>query len=288
MSLLRTEPPEAVRSLEELFAIAHGMELESQQRYAALANKVRAEGVPALASLFDWLSNAERAHVEHVDRWSRNRRGKAPDPRDIKWDPPQIFDDETAGELATSQLADAYRVLSMAVRNEERAFALWTYIASRAEDQEVREAAETMAREELEHVAILRRARREAYHEGRSRRAPTSAVSTSEALTRAARLERDLADLLEDKAATREGDIRARLLELAQQARVASPRAAVVTAERESGEQRSIVALAENLVEIYLDVGDRAGDENTTAEAQKLAQQAVARLAWLRGLEDAR
>ncbi|WP_162914783.1 ferritin family protein [Desertibaculum subflavum] len=286
MSLLRTEPPEAVRSLEELFAIAHGMEQEAQHRYEALAQKVRAEGVPKLAELFEWLARAERSHVEHVDRWCADRRGKLPDARDIRWDLPQTFDDETAGEFVTSQLADAYRVLSMAVRNEERAFALWTYIASRAETEDIRQAAETMAQEELEHVAILRRARRQAYHAPRSQLATNRPRSPTEALTWAARLERQLADLLEDWAGTLTGGARERALDLAGQARVASPRSAISSPDLRNADKRDILAIAEGLVETYLEVGEHCTDETVLAEAQGLAEQAVARLARLRGVID--
>jgi rubrerythrin len=284
MSLLRTEPPEAVRSLDELFAIAHGMEQEAQQRYEELARKVRAQGVPTLAELFERLARAEKAHVEHVDRWCADRRGKLPDPHDLRWDPPQTFDDETAGELVTSQLADPYRVLSMAVRNEERAFALWTYIASRAETDDIRQAAETMAQEELEHVAILRRARRQAYHAVRSQLATNRPRSPTEALTWAAKLERQLADLLEDWAATLTGEARQRALDLAGQARVASPRAAIGSPDLRNADKRNILAIAESLVETYLEVGEHCTDETMLAEAQGLAEQAVARLAWLRGV----
>ncbi|MBB4279229.1 hypothetical protein GGE12_007042 [Rhizobium mongolense] len=53
---------------------------------------------------------------------------------------------------------------SIAVRNEERAFEFWTYVASSAPTQEMRSAAERMAREVLGHVATLRRERRHAFH----------------------------------------------------------------------------------------------------------------------------
>lgn len=284
MSLLRTEPPEAVRSLDELFAIAHGMELEAQQHYEALARKVRAEGVSTLGELFEWLARAEQAHVEHVDRRCSGWRGKLPDPRDIRWDPPQTFDDETAAELATSQLADEYRVLSMAVRNEERAFALWTYIASRAEGGDIRRAAEAMAQEELEHVAILRRARRQAYHAARSGHARDQRQSPSEALAWATKLERQLADLLEDWATTLSGAVRECVLDMARQARAASPRAVLTAPDLKSADKRNILAIAESLVETYLEVSEHSTDEKALAEAQGLAEQAVARLAWLRGV----
>ena len=65
---------------------------------------------------------------------------------------------------AHPRLLSAYRALSMAVRNEERAFAFWSYVAAHAGDADIRHAAETMAHEELGHVATLRRERRSAFH----------------------------------------------------------------------------------------------------------------------------
>ena len=50
-----------------------------------------------------------------------------------------------------------YRALAMAVRNEERAFAFWSYVAAYSEDSEIKKAAEAMAREELGHVSTLRK-----------------------------------------------------------------------------------------------------------------------------------
>ena len=102
--------------------------------------------------------------MDSVARWSQSRRGKAPDPALVRWEAPETFDTETAAEIRTSRLMTPYRALSMAVRNEERAFAFWSYVAGFAEDPEIKKAAEAMAREELGHVATLRKERRRAYH----------------------------------------------------------------------------------------------------------------------------
>jgi rubrerythrin len=84
----------------------------------------------------------------------------------VRWELPQTFDDEGTG-TASPGLVTPYRALSMAVRNEERAFTFWGYIAAHAESHEIGQAAESMAREELGHVALLRRERRRAYHQQR-------------------------------------------------------------------------------------------------------------------------
>ena len=49
MSILKSEPPRSVESIEELFAIAHAMEHEAATRYAEMARRLRREGNPSLA-----------------------------------------------------------------------------------------------------------------------------------------------------------------------------------------------------------------------------------------------
>ena len=283
--LLKTAPPDAVRSLDELFAIAQAMEHEAAARYAQLAERVRAEGSPELAALFEQLASEEWGHEGSVQDWSRQRLGKAPDPAAIRWQLPETFDAETAEELASSRLINAYRVLSMAVRNEERAFALWSYIAAQAETAEIREAAERMAHEELEHVSLLRRARRNAYHAERDSRAPEPALTVGALIAQAAALERMLAAQLDRLADGLAGEDASRSRELAAQTRAMAETVAALTPEAARTPalaELSAPATAESLVETYLDIGDRSRDETVVASAQMLAREAIARLAWLR------
>ncbi len=81
-----------------------------------------------------------------------------------RWEAPEALDAETAAEMRSSRLMTPYRALAMAVRNEERAFAFWSYLAVYSEDAEIPKAAEAMAKGELGHVATLRKERRRAYH----------------------------------------------------------------------------------------------------------------------------
>ena len=92
-------------------------------------------------------SSEERHHEHYVQAWSKQHSGKTPDPAAIRWDLPETFDLAGGRELASSRLATAYRILAVAVQNEDRAFALWSYIAAHAEAGAIREAAETMARQ---------------------------------------------------------------------------------------------------------------------------------------------
>ena len=284
--ILKIAPSGVVRSLAQLFAIAHAMEHEAATRYAEFATRVRAAGMPDLADLFERLAEEERAHEAKVAHWSQQRSGKPPDAADIAWEPPETIDEEALGELATSRLANAYRVLSIAVRNEERAFAFWSYVAAEAESSDVQQAAEQMAREELEHVSLLRRARRHAYHAERQVRPRKRPESRAEVLAQAAGLERALAQHLGGLAARLTGEGQSRVRDLAAQSRMMIEEVSPLTpsADSESVEPIDALAVAERLVELYLDIADQARDEAIVDSAQSLAARAIARLAWLRSL----
>jgi rubrerythrin len=293
VSLLRTEPPAPVRSLEELFAIAEAMEEEAASRYAELAAQMRALDLHEVAHAFDGLAAEERGHAEHVAAWSRSRTGALPDAAVIRWRPPETFDEEEARAFASSRLGSAYRALSMAVRNEERAFALWTYIAAQAEDRAIREAAERMAGEELRHAALLRRERRRAFHAGR---AAPRAAPRQPPIVEAALAERWLAHLLGRLASRREapGELARLAAETAgmaeQAARLAGPSAPSSppgTTGSETPAPTSLdeaLRLSERTVEAYLAEADAASTEEAMARMQDMAGRAIARAAALQRL----
>lgn len=284
MSLLKSEPAASVKSLEELFAIAAAMEQEAATRYAEIAARMRHEGDPALAEVFERLSADEQSHLDSVVHWSEKIKGQAPDPVRIRWELPETFDDEGAATIHP-RLLSAYRALSMAVRNEERAFAFWSYVAAHAEVPEIRQAAETMAHEELGHVATLRRERRSAFHAER-RQAQTGSKG-AESGASPATLERRLADLLEPLAAKASPQERIRLQEFTQEARRLADELeqfpiSMSAAEPAKGTSTDPVALAELLTDRYLEAGDAMHDEEALGRVQMLAGRAIARLAWLR------
>lgn len=306
MSLLPTEPAAPVRSLDELFALAEVLETEAEARYAELAHTMRAIGLVAVAEVFEHLAAEERGHADEVAAWCRSGTGAVPDRDCIRWKPPTAFDDEEARSFGSSLLASAYRALSMAVRNEERAFALWTYIAAQAVDPAIRMAAERMALEELRHAALLRRERRRAFHAERGSHATGATRQRSAA--EVMRLERSLAALLTSLAAqdrTASGTRTAQLLDLARGAVAMANEAAAVEgahAERHMAaaarrrDQASPAAaddpapeglpgalrLAERAVESYLAQADAAQDEAAMAQLQSLAERAIRRVAALR------
>ncbi len=312
MSLLKSDPEETVLSLAELMAVAEALEREAAERYTELAAHMRALGNEQTAAVFEQLAAEERGHEEAVQRWSVAAVGKAPDPADIRWrDWPETFDEEAAAEMVGSRLVTPYRALSVAVRNEERTFALWSYLAARAEDETIRQAAERMAHEELRHVALLRGERRRAYHAER-RRPPDrdrEPITLAEFVVEALRTEASLAQLhaaaAESLAAA--GDSAAHLLariadderaaarDLASRFPDASGKVEVPEVAADQPHEQPAPALfdlglqrLEAAVERYFEVAETARDERIVAEAQRLAQAAIPRLARMREHRDAR
>ena len=175
-----------------------------------------------------------------------------------------------------------YRALAMAVRNEERAFAFWSYVAGFAKDPEIKKAAEAMAREELGHVAILRKERRRAYHSehDRTRAGQQGNVGHVDAAVLERRLAAHLADL--ERRVEGESAIRAR--ELLQETRSMSAQAAGFGRFPASLEQGDAQTIAETLADAYLDGAESSDDPGRLESLQVLAERAIARLAWLRAL----
>ncbi|WP_165943561.1 ferritin-like domain-containing protein [Roseicella aquatilis] len=290
MPSLKSEPPEPVRSLDELFSLAESLETEAARRYAELAEQMAAQDLPEVAAVFRDLAEEERGHAEHVAGWARNTTGSLPDSARIRWQPPETFDEEEARQITSSRLASAYRALSMAVRNEERAFALWAYIAAQAEAPAIRTAAERMAGEELRHAALLRRARRRAWHAERDRTGGGS--PRPPALHGAGQAEAALARLLHtlaDSAAPSAAELR-RLAAEAEDAAQACARLGGEAAPSRPAEGASpasleeVLRLAERAAEAYLDAADAAREEDSLHRLQQLAEGAIARIAVLRRL----
>lgn len=283
-SLLKSEPAGALRSLDEMFALAYAMEQEAATRYEELAHEMRRQNKNDLATVFADLAAAERDHVDSVTRWSQSRRGKAPDPALVRWEAPATFDSETSAELTGSQLMTPYRALAMAVRNEERAFAFWSYLAAYSADTEIKKAAEAMAKEELGHVATLRKERRRAYHREHDRKEGIETTGAASAEIGARSLELRLAGQLADLEHRLEGPAATRTRQLLDQTMGMADEVGDFGSFPGALERRDAQTIAEALVDAYLEGADNSSDETRVAVLQGLAEKAIARLAWLRSL----
>ena len=208
---------------------AAALEADAMRRYRRLAVWWGGEGEAELAALFARLAEMEASHAAAF----------GPIADEASSPTPAAEEDEAMWQSA---LLTPYRALSLAVRAEERAFATYADIAAHAETPALRALAEDLAREELDHAAILRRARRAAFH-----------------------AERPLVTPLPTDMET-----------LAQQSRVWEAEAEAATTR--AGRLRALSRNAER----YLAVAERARDEATLSAAQGRAAAALGELAVLR------
>lgn len=283
-TLLRAEPAGTLHSLDELFALANAMEHEAATKYAELAEEMQRQGRPDLVTVFAELAAAEREHVDSLQRWSQSLRGKPPDPALVRWEAPETFDPETSAEIKASRLMTPYRALAMAVQNEERAFAFWSYLAASAQDAEIKRAAEAMAREELGHVSTLRKERRRAYHREHGPKDADGLARVAPSQVDARRLELRLAAHLADAERCLQGAAAARARELLDETMEMADRAASFGSFSGALEQRDAEVIAEALADAYLEGAERSDDAERVQILQRLAERAILRLAWLRSL----
>ena len=270
---LKAEPPGPVRSLAEFFALAHAMESDAVARYTKAADLLHQQGADDLSEIFARLAEVERGHVDQVNAWAGHIGAASPAKIALPWAVPDTHD-APPEEVTQSRLLTPYRVLASAVRHEERAFAFWTYVAAHAETRDVKEAAERMALEELEHVSILRRECRKAFHAEQQGATPASMAVALESL---AALERRLDTFIEQHPETAVGRTFADGI-------VTDGRRAADTldgiAAREGpvlylpalavAKQEEPISIAEYLVEAYLRLAEQSQNPETLAAAKSL------------------
>lgn len=277
------QPPTPVRSIDELMAIAYAMEKESIDRYANLAKRMAAAGRDDLASVFERLVREETVHMNMVVAWSQQSRHHAPAVADYA--PGGVFDDEGAA-LISPELQDIYQSFAMAVRNEERAFVFWAYVAADAPMPEVREAAERLAQEELQHAKVLRRERRKAFFADRFRKSSSAAAPDLVAI------ERKIATILQALAESSSGNHASNYRALATEAdQLADDLAAEPLYKppfKNAPSASSLEALCEWLAEHYIEAGETLPSQAGRDRAQELATAAIERLALIRDLESSR
>lgn len=292
---LKIAPPGKVASAEQLVAIAHAMEREAGRRYRELAARMRIQNEESLGALFTFLAEIEDKHAAEVEARATGITGHPPDPTNMPWEVPENFDEEEARSAGLSP----YRALAIAVRNEERAFVFYTYVAASAATPALQRLAEQFALDELGHASLLRRERRKAWR-GRNASSNLPAIRQPESVdelmvltvpmeraaaaahralaTRLATLEGSAVAALFDHAADEEDDLGRALA-----ARL--PHATAFPLQSMRAESvRDGLKILEDAFERYMDIAENATDEATLSEAQVLAEHAVRRLASVHGV----
>jgi rubrerythrin len=152
-----------VHTVGDLMSIALHAEHEAVRRYTRLAEDMHQHGNQEAASLFERMIEEEQGHEHLIEEWARLEGIQLrTDIGPIVWEDPRVPTDYDA-DAVDPVYSTAYRALAFAVHNEERAFHFYTYVVASTDNETVREYAETLAREELGHAALLRTMRRRAW-----------------------------------------------------------------------------------------------------------------------------
>lgn len=151
--------PPKVKDPRELTALAMLLERRAAERFRLMAEAMRARGRLDLCDLFERLALEEDHHHGAL------RTLESDLDEDQYWEawPAVLGEAPSVPDAAQLAVLSVYQCLAEAVRNEEKAFRFFSYVATNADDSALRARAESLAKEELEHAAVLRRARRIAY-----------------------------------------------------------------------------------------------------------------------------
>jgi rubrerythrin len=179
MARLKKHPYIQIKTISELVGVARAIGVEAIRRYDWLAREMRRRGQKLVAEAFDVLAAEENKHVSAVESWARGLGATAP-AEDFS---SRLPDDLTTewNEASRSALLTPYRAYSLAVDNEARAFAFYTYLAASAEDARIAKEAEHLALVKLQHAATLRTWRRAAWRGERHadrRHSPTPRITS--------------------------------------------------------------------------------------------------------------
>jgi len=197
--LLESDPDIDEVTLPVLVGVATAIERASAQRYALLEEHMRRRGDAATAAAFRAMGDEERTHITAVKEWATSLGEKEPE---LGFDwllPPELA--SSWDEVSGSTTLTPYRAFAIAAVNEQRAFALYSYLSAHATEPHVAAQAERLALEELRHASLMRRWRRKAWHrERRAEHAAPPEVSTPDAL-------RDLIASFETRIAQRHREV---------------------------------------------------------------------------------
>jgi rubrerythrin len=285
------EPSIGIGSVAEMLAVATAMEDEAGRRYRQMAGRMRLQGQHTLAALFIFLAGIEERHANQLRRRSEHMIGRLPETEAIEWELPEKFEEEEG----RSYLLTPFTALAIAVRNEDRAFAFFAYLAAHARTPEIRQLAEELAKDELEHAALLRRERRRAWRKERPGdfAAPADIRSF---LARAAAIEtffakahRDLSTKLGDEGHSFEASLFEKIAgdeeRCAADAVKQGATASVRPIEGVRPETiRDGLRLLEYAFDQYAEIAERANDEAVLSAAQEFQRRALERLAYAQGV----
>ena len=141
---------------EWLLAHAMAIETEAVDRYEELADQMEVHNNPEVAAFFRKMAEIEGKHVTNVEHLCGDTELPHISPWDLAWagdespESPKHTDD-------VHYLMTPYHAIEMAIDGEQRAADFFRAVAeNEAAPDDVRNLADELARDELEHVRLLR------------------------------------------------------------------------------------------------------------------------------------
>ena len=143
----------SVATLAELMTWALWLELDAAERYHDLAGAMETHNNDEAADLFRRMAAIEERHADAI---LRQMHWPAPPP--LPAGPPPWADHEGPESVSHDDvhyLMRPWHALALALKGEQRAARFFATLAAQAADPAIRAAAEAMAEEEREHVALV-------------------------------------------------------------------------------------------------------------------------------------
>jgi rubrerythrin len=142
-----------VATLAELMTWALWLELDAAERYHDLAGAMETHNNDEVADLFRRMAAIEERHADGI---LKQMRWLAPPP--LPSGPPPWVDHEGPESVSHDDvhyLMRPWHALALALKGEQRAARFFAALAAQAADPALRAAAQAMADEEREHVALV-------------------------------------------------------------------------------------------------------------------------------------
>jgi len=146
----------AIGSVPELYAHALAIEREAAARYLEFAERMADEGSDHVATLFRSLARFEAGHVAQLEEATRDMTLPEIPAGQYAW--LDAGAPETAAHDLVFRLMTPHDALEIALTAEQRARQFFDQVYENSDNEQLRELALDMAREEDDHVAWVERA----------------------------------------------------------------------------------------------------------------------------------
>lgn len=144
----------AIHDMNTFLAYAITMEEEASEKYDELAEALETHDISDVANTFHTLARLGRRHAEEIISLARGLELPNIEPWDFGWEDTESA--EATSLDAMRYLQNSSHALNIAVDNEQRAYDFYYRVSQDTENPEIRKLAEEFAKEEQEHLTLLK------------------------------------------------------------------------------------------------------------------------------------